>query len=188
MPRHFRLTGLTVLGVVLLCALAGCNRGDDVTPPIVVQTPQPQRGVIITASFEDFRTGRWFQIPVDIQAYEPGMLDITVDWTEDESWIFVYFGDRQCNYDELVADACPFFISSETKDPKPRVLYTDLLDPATYYLYLYNVPRVPGTEIGSDVREAVSIQLGLTVGFQLDATEGEPLRLGQPLVLSPPHL
>jgi hypothetical protein len=188
MLRHFRLTALPVLGAVLLCALPGCNRGDDVTPPIVIQTPQPQRVVVVTAAWENFETDSWFQIPVDIQAYEPGVLDITVDWTKDETWMFVYFGDTQCGIAELQGRTCPFLITSETKDPKPRILYTDLLEPATYYLYLYNRPRDPGTDIGSDVREAVSVLLGLTVGFQLDATEGEPLRMGPPLVLSPPRL
>jgi hypothetical protein len=188
MPRHFRLTVLPALGAVLLCALPGCNRGDDVTPPIVIQTPQPQRVVVVTSAWDGFETGFWYQVPVDIQAYEPGILDITVDWTKDETWMFVYFGDTQCGNAALTGGTCPFLIASEMKDPKPRVLYTDLLEPGIYYLYLYNVPRVPGTDIGSDIREAVSVVLGLTVGFQLDAREGEPLRIGQPLVLSPPRL
>jgi hypothetical protein len=57
----------------------------------------------------------------------------------------------------------PALLSSETKDPKPRVLLTKTLDPGTYYLVLYNVPRDPLTGNGSDNTEAVSLQLGLTV-------------------------
>jgi hypothetical protein len=184
MYRYFRLFVLLLLGIAFLTPLPGCDRGDDVTPPIIVQTPEPVRGVIVSASFSDFTTDTWFQIPIDIQAYEPGVLDITVGWTEDESWIFVYFGDRACSFDELATKTCPFLIASETKEPKPRILVTDLLQPATYYVFLYNVPRVPGTEIGSDNRESVSLQLGLTVGFQLLSEEDQPLRIGAPVVLS----
>jgi hypothetical protein len=184
MHRYFRLSVLLLLGTALLAPLPGCDRGDDVTPPIIIQTPEPVRGVIVSASFSDFTSDTWFQIPIDIQSYEPGVLDITVDWTEDESWIFVYFSDRECTFAELDSRICPFLIASETKEPKPRVLVTDLLQPATYYVTLYNVPRVPGTEIGSDIRESVSLQLGLTVGFQLLSEEDQPLRIGPPVVLS----
>jgi len=79
-------------------------------------------------------------------------------------------------------------IESETKEPKPRVLFTDILDPASYYLYLYNVPRISGTEIGSDVNESVTLQLGLTVGFEPQADGEEPVRLGRPRILAPPQL
>ncbi len=184
MHRHFRLCALLILGAALLAPLPGCDRGDDVTPPIIIQTPEPVRGVIIQTSFSNFETDTWFQIPIDIQAFEPGVLDITIDWTEDESWIFVYFGERECSFDELDNGTCPFLIASETKEPKPRILVTDFLEPTTYYLFLFNVPRVPGTEIGSDIREAVSLHLGLTVGFQLLSEKDPPLRLGQLVVLT----
>jgi hypothetical protein len=184
MHRNFRLSVLFLLATALLAPLPACDRGDEVTPPIIIQTPEPVRGVIVEAAFSDFHTDTWFQIPIDIQSYEPGVLDITVDWTEDESWIFVYFGDRACSFDELDNQTCPFLIVSETKEPKPRILYTDLLQPATYYVFLYNVPRVPGTEIGSDVKESVSLQLGLTVGFQLSSKDDPPVQVGEPVVLS----
>jgi hypothetical protein len=102
--------------------------------------------------------------------------------------MYVYFGDTACNYAQLSGRTCPFLIVSETKDPKPRVLYTDLLDPKTYYVVLYNVPRDPRKGIGSDNTEAVSIQLGLTVGFR-EGAEGEtPVHLGRPIVVTPPGL
>jgi hypothetical protein len=184
MFRFFRPSILFLLVTALLAPLPACDRGDEVTPPIIIQTPEPVRGVIVQLSLSDFWTDTWFQIPVDIQAYEPGVLDITVNWSSDESWIFVYFGDRECTFDELDDQTCPFLIASETKEPKPRILYTDLLEPATYYIFLYNVPRVPGTEIGSDVRESVSLQLGLTVGFETSSQDKPPVQAGEPVVLS----
>ena len=58
---------------------------------------------------------------------------------------------------------CPFLISSETKEPKPRTLVTSSLEPKSYYLYLYNVPKNNRLVIGSDNTEAVTLTLGLTV-------------------------
>lgn len=184
MHRSFRPYVLLAVATALLAPLPACDRGDEVTPPIIIQTPEPVRGVIIQQSFSDFHTDTWFQIPIDIQSYEPGVLDITIDWTSDESWIFVYFGDRECTFDELDLQTCPFLIVSETKRPKPRILITDLLQPATYYVFLYNVPRVPGTDIGSDFKESVSLQLGLTVGFDQSSKDGPPVQIGEPVVLS----
>ena len=184
MRRYFRLSALLILGAVLLAPLPGCDRGDDVTPPIVIVTPEPVRGVIATTSFTGFQTDLWFSIPVDVLAR--GVVDVTVDWTFDETWMFVYFGDTECTA-ELRTGECPFLISTETKDPKPRILVTDMLEQATYYLYLYNVPRVPGTEVGSDHTEAVTVRFGLTTGFQPTAAQDEPVRLGRPVVVSPPR-
>ena len=183
MQRHFRLSVLLFLGAALLAPLPGCDRGDDVTPPIVIVTPEPVRGVIATTSITGFQTDLWFAIPVDV--LQRGVVDVTVDWTSDETWMFVYFGDTACT-SELRDGTCPFLISTETKDPKPRILLTDLLEPATYYLYLYNVPRVPGTEVGSDVTEAVSIRFGLTTGFDPLGSQDDTVLLGRPVVVSPP--
>ena len=125
--RSFRPYAFLILAAALLLPLPGCDRGDDVTPPIIIQTPEPIRGVIITAEFSGFFTDTYFGIPIDIEAQQPGILDITVDWTEDETWMYVYFGDTECGHAELSGGTCPFLVASETKDPKPRIPYTDLL-------------------------------------------------------------
>jgi hypothetical protein len=188
MHRSFRPFVLFLLGAALLAPLPGCDRHDEAPPPIVVVTPQPVRGVIAQTAFDRFVSGAW--VGIEVLVSNRGVLDITVDWTSDETWMYVYFGDTPCDAAALTGETCPFLIRSETKDPRPRILYTDLLEPATYILYLYNVPRVPFTEVGSDVTEAVSIQLGLTVGYDPLAagSEGDPVQLGRPLVLSPPRL
>jgi hypothetical protein len=116
-----------------------------------------------------------------------GKLDITVDWTSPDTWMYVYFGGQKCDYNQLAGQTCPFILSSETKDPKPRVLYTDNLDPGTYYLFLYNVPKNPRLGIGSDNTEAVSIQVGLTVGAE-GRRPPDVVHLGRPTVVTPPHL
>ena len=188
MPEHPRLAAAALLAtaVLLLAPLPGCDREEGAPPPIVVVTPEPVRGVIAETSFSGFQTGIW--VGIEVLVSSRGQLDITVDWTSKDTWMFVYFGDRQCGFVDLEGGACPFLIESETKEPKPRVLVTDILDPATYYLYLYNVPRIPGTEIGSDVSESVALQLGLTVGFDPRDDGDTPVRLGRPRVLAPPHL
>jgi len=76
--------------------------------------------------------------------------------------MYVYFGEVLCDYLQLSGGRCPFLIESETRDPKPRVLFTGDLDPGTYYLVLYNVPRDPRLGIGSDNTEAISVVVGLT--------------------------
>jgi hypothetical protein len=181
------LRRVTVAGLIagLLTPLLGCTT-EEPAPPIVVTTPQPVRGIIAQTSVQGFATDIWIQIPFEVSSR--GKLDITVNWTFPDTWMYVYFGDTSCSYAQLVGRTCPFLIVSETKDPKPRVLYTDFLDPKKYYLVLYNVPRDPRTGIGSDNTETVSIQLGLTVGFSEGAKEGTPVRLGFPTVVSPPGL
>jgi hypothetical protein len=185
-PRLVVPATLALLAVLVLAPLPGCDREDDAPPPIVIVTPEPVRGIIAETSFSGFQTGIW--VGIEVLVTTQGKLDITVDWGSEETWMFVYFGSVQCGFTELEAGNCPFMIASETKEPKPRVLFTDLIEPDTYYLYLYNVPRVPGTDIGSDVTEAVALQLGLTVGFQPRAEEEDAIHLGQPRVLAPPRL
>jgi hypothetical protein len=167
---------------VLLSALAGCG-SDSVRPPVVVITPEPVRGIIAQTSFSGFQTDVWQSIGIPLP--QKGKLDITVDWTSTNTWMYVYFGRTNCDYKQLSGRTCPFIISSETKDPKPRILYTDELDPGTYYLVLYNVPRDPRTGTGSDMTETVSIQLGLTVGPSAQRST-EAVHLGRPTVVSPP--
>jgi hypothetical protein len=149
---------VAVTGTLLL-ALAGCG-GDSPVPPMVVVTPEPVRGVLFQSSYPH-GNDEWLQFPVLLS--QRGVVDITVDWTFPDTWMYVYFGRTDCDYIQLTSYKCPFILSSETKTPKPRILYTESLEPGTYYLVLYNVPRDPLTGNGSDNTEAVSLQLGLTV-------------------------
>jgi hypothetical protein len=152
-----------IIAGALLGVLAACG-GDSPRPPVIVVTPEPVRGVIFGPySFQQFESGAWYGFPLPLP--QRGKLDITIDWTASDTWMYVYLGKASCEYAQLVAGTCPFIVSSETKDPKPRVLFTDILEPATYYLYLYNVPRDPRQGIGSDNTESVSILIGQTVGI-----------------------
>jgi hypothetical protein len=169
---------------VLLSTLAGCG-SDSVRPPVVVITPEPVRGIIAKTSLSNFETDVW--ISIELVLSQKGKLDLTVDWTFPETWMYVYFGRTNCEYKQLASRTCPFILSSETKDPKPRVLYSDELDPGTYYLVLYNVPRDPRTGIGSDATESVSIQLGLTVKSSGERST-DAVRLGRPIVVPAPGL
>jgi len=183
--RLLRLLPLLVAVAVLLPA-AGC---EDSTPtrPIAIVTPAPPapvRGVIVQTGFDNFQTGTW--VPIGVPVSQPGVLDITVDWTFSETWMYVYFGSTDCTYDQLAGKTCPFLISSETKDPKPRTLVTGTLQPGTYYLVLYNVPRNPRTGIGSDATESVWVQIGETLSGSSRRVP-VPIRLGRPVTLTPPQ-
>jgi hypothetical protein len=184
-----RSTPLTILGLGLALVLTAtaCDREEGDPPPIVVVTPEPVRGVIAQTAFSGFQAGLW--VSIEVLVANRGRLDITTDWTVEGTWMYVYLGSTPCDYPALSTGSCPFLIESETKDPKPRVLYSDILDAGSYYLFLYNVPFDPVSGIGSDNTEAVSIQLGLTVGFEpLADGEEEPVRLGRPLLVPPPQL
>jgi hypothetical protein len=165
-------------------ALSGCGSESPV-PPMVVVTPQPVRGVIASSSFRNFQSDVW--ISIELILSQKGVLDITVDWTFADTWMYVYLGQTKCDYQQLASHTCPFLIKSETQTPKPRVIYTDSLDPGTYYLFLYNVPRNPRTGKGSDNTEAVSIQIGLTVSASGQRST-DAVHLGRPIVVSPPRL
>jgi hypothetical protein len=66
------------------------------------------------------------------------------------------------------------------------VLFTESLDPGTYYLVLYNVPRDPLTGNGSDNTESVALQLGLTV-YPFTQQPGSGVTIGRTQVISPQH-
>jgi hypothetical protein len=175
---------LPLVAVALLVPITGCH-DDTPTRPITIATPSPVHGVIAQAAFSGFATDIW--ISIELLLSQKGKLDITVDWTYPETWMYVYFGKTRCSYDELAYKSCPFLISSETKDPKPRVLFTDELEPGSYYLVLYNVPYWRARGIGSHTVEAVAIQVGLTVNPSGQRVE-VPIRLGRPITVAPPRL
>lgn len=185
MRRDLRRAAPLATAVALAAALAGCGGDDAPRPPVVVVTPAPVRGVISQTSFSGFETDVW--ISIELLLSQRGVLDITVDWTTSDTWMYVYFGRQGCSYLELSGRTCPFLLSSEAQAPKPRVLLTEALDPGTYYLVLYNVPRDPKTGIGSDNTEAVSIQLGLTVSASGQRST-DAVRLVRPTVSRPPRL
>jgi hypothetical protein len=173
--------------LALLCGLAwlgSCQNDNPSRPPIEIVTPQPVRGVIAQTSFGNFANELWFALP--IQVSQKGVLDITVDWTMPDSWIYVYFGRQNCDYNELTGKTCPFLISSETQLPKPRVLITDTLEAGTYYVFLYNVPKNRRLGIGSDNSETVSLVVGLTISPSGQSAPGA-VRVGKPTVVQAPH-
>jgi hypothetical protein len=181
--RLQRAAGL-VVAIAAVSSLPGCG-GDSPRPPVVVITPEPVRGIIAQTSLSGVQTDVWLSI--DLLLSQKGKIDITVDWTSPDTWMYVYFGRTNCDYAQLSGRTCPFILSSETKDPKPRVLYTEALEPATYYLVLYNVPRDPKKGIGSDNTESISIQLGLTLEASGERST-EVIHLGRPRIVSPPRL
>jgi len=182
--RWRRLT-LLVAVLAVVVPLLSC---EDDTPaqPIVVVTPEPVRGVLAQTSFSGFQSGVW--VSIEILVSQKGEVDTTVDWTFPESWIYVYFGKVNCDYNQLTSGSCPFLVVSETQNPKPRFFKTGLLEPGTYYLMLHNVAKDNRKGIGSDNTEAVALQLGLTV-YPFTSAPGEgTVSVGRVRTISPPRL
>jgi hypothetical protein len=180
-------TGLLVAAVVaLLLPFAACSTSDTPPYPVIEVTPVAQvasaRAIIATASRQNFMSGDFVIYPVPLAS--PGVLDILVDWTFPNSWIYVYFGQTKCTYEELEKRTCPFLIASETQLPKPRVLYSQKLSAGQYYLVLHSLPWDARTKTGSDGMETIIFQLGLTVTAESGVRL--PVRLGEPIVLSRP--
>lgn len=165
----------------LVGALAGCG-GDSVRPPVVVITPEPVRSIWAQTAFSGFPPDVW--VSLELILSDRGVLDITVDWTFPDTWMYVYLGKTSCTLAQLSGRTCPFLLSSETQNPKPRVLFTDTLEPSTYYLVLYNVPRNRQTGIGSDNTEAVATQIGLTINPGALQAPGS-VQIGRVQVVSP---
>jgi hypothetical protein len=185
MREGLRRAGSLAAAVGLAAALAGCGGENSPRPPVVVITPEPVRGVIAQVPVPNFLPDNWISLPVVLS--QQGVLDITVDWTFPDTWMYVYLGRTNCDYAQLSSHTCPFFLSSETKDPKPRVLVTEELQPSTYYLVLYNVPLDPKAGTGSNNTESAMIQLGLTIRASGDGSS-DAIHLGRPIVVSPPRL
>lgn len=169
------LLPVVLVGSVL--SLSGCDKS---TTPTVVATPTPGavRGVLGTLSFDRFETGVYVGIPLPLS--QGGILDVTVDWTFNDTWMYVYIAKGTCTYDQLAGKTCPYIVSSETQFPKPRVVVTPPITPGTYTLVLYNVEKTKVNRrlgIGSDNIEAVSFQIGLTVGGAASAQAAAPIPL-----------
>jgi hypothetical protein len=174
---------LVAAALTLLLPFAACDTSDTPPYPVIAVTPVPSaRSVIANTSHQDFQSGIYLMYAFELTG--GGVLDITVDWTFPGSWIYVYFGQTRCTYEELEKRTCPFLISSETQLPKPRLLYTEMIPAGQYYLVLYNVPWDVRTKTGSDNTETVAFQLGLTV--TAESGERRPVKLGQPIVVAPP--
>jgi len=171
-----------VIGALAI-ALVACGGDDPARPPVVIVTPAPVRAVLAQTSFSGFQSDIWVSLEVPLSLR--GVLDVTVDWTTPSTWMYVYLGNTNCTYAQLSSRTCPFLIKSETKDPKPRVLFTESLAPGTYYLVLYNVPRDPLTGTGSDNTESVAVQLGLTVYPFTNQAPGAAVSIGRPQFIHP---
>ena len=170
------LLPVVVAGSVL--GLSGCHKSTTNPTPVATPTPPPVRGVLGTISFDRFETDVYVGVPLPLS--QGGILDVTVDWTYQDSWIFVYIAKGTCTYDQLSKKTCPYIVSSETQFPKPRVVVTPPIAPGTYTLVIYNVPRNTVNRrlgIGSDNIEAVSFQIGLTVGVPGTPTAVAPIPL-----------
>ena len=166
-----RLAHRTVLPAILAAAVLGLPACDEETPvaptPSPTPSPGPARFVLNESAFDQFTPDVYVAIPLPLSL--GGILDVTVDWTFEDSWIYVYIARGTCDFEQLVNKTCSYLVASETQFPKPRFLATEPIAPGTYSLILYNVPLDRRQGIGSDRIEAVSFQLGLTVGVPVPA-------------------
>ncbi len=177
-------------GILLPVVVAGsvlgqpaCKKSSTTPTPVATPTPGAVRGVLGTLSFDRFETDVYVGVPLPLS--QGGILDVTVDWTYPDSWIFVYIARGTCTYEQLATKVCPYIVSSETQLPKPRVVVTPPIAAGTYTLVIYNVPLNKVNRrlgIGSDHVEAVSFQIGLTVGGAATPQSAAPITL-KPVVI-----
>ncbi len=175
------LLPVVVTGSVL--GVLSCKKSTTTPTPVATPTPAAVRGVLGTLAFDRFESGVYVGIPLPLS--QGGILDVTVDWTYKDSWIFVYVARGTCNYEQLSGKTCPYIVSSETQFPKPRVVVTQPISAGTYTLVLYNVEKTGVNRrlgIGSDNVEAVSFQIGLTVGGAATPQSAAPITL-KPVVV-----
>lgn len=184
-----RILGLALLGGLVL-GMPACKKSTAPTP-VATPTPAlvPVRGVIAQFSFDQFSSDLYVGIPLPLS--QGGILDVTVDWTFPDTWMFVYIAKGTCNYEQLSGRTCPYIVASESKFPKPRVVSTSPIPPGTYSLILYNVGKKKGTklgtpdQVGSDNTEGISCQIGLTVGVPIPAAHAvTPIQV-KPVVIRP---
>lgn len=170
MKRSVRGFLVSVLLGGLVLGIPACKKS-TAPSPIATPTPAPVpvRGVIAQFSFDQFASGIYVGIPLPLS--QGGILDVTLDWTFPDSWMFVYIAKGTCTFEQLDGKTCPYIVTSEVQFPKPRVVSTTPIPPGTYSLILYNVPKTKGSAIGSDNTEGVSCQIGLTVGVPIPTTQ-----------------
>src|SRR6266545_2996639 len=177
MIRFGRVILLPVVVAGSVLGLPACKKSSTTPTPVATPTPPAVRGVLGSLSFDRFETG---YVAVPLPLSQGGILDVTVDWTYPDSWIFVYIARGTCTYEELSKKICPYIVSSETQFPKPRIVVTPPIAAGTYTLVIYNVPRNSMTRplgMGSDNVEAVSFQIGLTVGGAATPQSAAPITL-----------
>src|SRR5260370_13725205 len=102
--------------------LTGCHKSSTTPTPVATPTPAAVRGVLGTLSFDRFEPGVYVGIPLPLA--QGGILDVTVDWTYKDTWMYVYIARGSCDYGQLADKTCPYILSSETQLPKPRGLVT----------------------------------------------------------------
>lgn len=158
--------GLAVLAVLLAGSVLGlpaCHK-DTAPTPIATPTPipPPVRGVIAQFGFGQFPSGVYVGVPLPLS--QGGILDVTVDWTFPDTFMFLYIAKGTCDFTQLSTNTCPYVVKSETQSPKPRFLQTPPIPAGTYSLIFYNVAKAKKSTIGSDNTESISCQIGLTVG------------------------
>src|SRR5260370_11267382 len=145
--------------------LTGCHKSSTTPTPVATPTPAAVRGVLGTLSFDRFEPGVYVGIPLPLA--QGGILDVTVDWTYKDTWMYVYIARGSCDYGQLAGKTCPYIVSSETQLPKPRVIVTPPIAAGTYTLVLYNFQKTKGNRrlrIGRDQIESVSLPLRPTPG------------------------
>lgn len=165
---------------VYAAAVIGCNGDSPVSGPVVVITPPPPVTSVLTPQpiGVPVPNGAWVLLPIPLTV--KGVLEIKVDWTLNDTYLYNYFGRARCDEFQLTKNNCPFDIRVETKTPKPRTIVTPALEAGTYYLYFYNVPWDLMTRTGTDADESAQVQLTLTV-----SATGERRPLPLPTELQP---
>ena len=150
MKRSVRGILVSVLLGGLVLGIPACKKS-TAPSPIATPTPVPVpvRGVLAQFPITPFASGVYVGIPLPLT--QGGILDVTLDWTFQDTWMYVYIAKGTCDYDQLASKTCPYIVVSETQTPKPRFVATQPIAPGTYSLILFNVDKDRKKQIGSDI-------------------------------------
>jgi hypothetical protein len=109
--------------------------------------------VVKQGAFSSLRANFITDIPFTTSA--SGTLEVRIDWTFADDHIVVYVARGACSFQQLTSDQCTLVVSSESRQPKPRVLTMPGATAANYVLWVGNLgPK----------EEALSYQVLLTTG------------------------
>ena len=168
MLSRVRAFPLLASAAALAAGLTGCG-GNSPAGPTASPTPPPPpaavTSVVTQGAFSRLRANFITDIPFTTTA--TGTLEVRVDWTFADDHILVYVARGACSFQQLASDQCTLVVSSESRQPKPRVLTMPGAAAANYVLWVGNLgPK----------EEALSYQVLLTTGGAASsASRLEPL-------------
>ena len=146
---------LKKLSSVVILIFVSCGDDNPTRTTTTSAPPQPVTTLISQGS----TSLRSFFVTIPHRNDARGDVEFIVDWTFEESFLWIYVTDGFCTADQFRQDACPFRVRSETRQPKPRRLRVANREAGQMSLIVWNV---------GEIDESISWQGLLTTTGPLD--------------------